>query len=222
MTAENALLDYKRYAIAILGDAETGKTALRQRVCENRFVSTYEMSYGLALGAVTYPDYSARLQLCDYSGGNIYRPNLLSSLKTTQPTVFILLFDVTHAGSFAGLTIWLEEIQKSNPALSKDKILLVGSKIDLEERRQISLEQAEKFSKEQGLMGYVEISAKTNKNIDVVFNTILENIANNNLHAKKANELSFMYPYPGKKHHSEHNSNESTDAACSLPTCSIF
>ncbi len=222
MAAENTLLDHTSYTIAIVGDARTGKTALRQRVCESRFAPTYEMTYGLTLGTVIYPDYSARLQLCDCSGGSIYRPNLLSNLKTTQPAACILLFDLTYAESFTGLTTWLKEIQDSNPALSRDKILLVGTKIDREESRQVSLEQAEKFSKEQALMGYVEISAKTGKNVTIVFETILKNITSNNLPDKKSSELSFMYPYPGTKSHTERNAADSTAAACSIPSCSIF
>ena len=47
------------------------------------------------------------------------------------------------------------------------KLLLIGNKCDLEERRVVSSERGEEFAQSQGIP-FMETSAKTNHNIDEV------------------------------------------------------
>lgn len=47
-------------------------------------------------------------------------------------------------------------------------IMLIGNKCDLEEKRQVSKEEGEKFAKDHGLF-FLETSAKTDHNVDEVF-----------------------------------------------------
>lgn len=47
------------------------------------------------------------------------------------------------------------------------KILLVGNKCDLEQRRQVSTEEGERFAKENDLI-FMETSAKTAFNVEEV------------------------------------------------------
>ena len=56
-------------------------------------------------------------------------------------------------------------------------IILVGNKADLEEKRCVSKEQAEQLANELNLM-YFETSAKSNQNVDEVFNFTAKEIVN--------------------------------------------
>jgi Ras-related protein Rab-2A len=51
-------------------------------------------------------------------------------------------------------------------------IILVGNKVDLVEgggvARQVTEEEAREFAERHGLVGYIETSAKTGKNVDEV------------------------------------------------------
>lgn len=47
--------------------------------------------------------------------------------------------------------------------------MLIGNKCDLEEKRQVSKEEGEKFAKENGIF-FIEASAKTDNNVDEVNN----------------------------------------------------
>ena len=60
--------------------------------------------------------------------------------------------------TFSHLTRWLEEVrQNGNPDMV---IMLIGNKCDLDQRRQVSTEEGERFAKENQLI-FMETSAKT-------------------------------------------------------------
>ena len=55
------------------------------------------------------------------------------------------------------------------------KILLVGNKCDLENKREVSFQEGEEFANNNE-MEFIETSAKTGKNVDKAFNSLLEGI----------------------------------------------
>lgn len=63
-----------------------------------------------------------------------------------------------------------EQILRVKAEEDKIPLLLVGNKSDLEERRQVSVEEARGKAEEWGVQ-YVETSAKTRANVDKVQNT---------------------------------------------------
>lgn len=63
------------------------------------------------------------------------------------------------------MTRWLEEVrQNGNPDMV---IMLIGNKCDLDQRRQVSTEEGERFAKDNGLI-FLETSAKTAYNVEDV------------------------------------------------------
>jgi Ras-related protein Rab-2A len=68
------------------------------------------------------------------------------------------------------LTRWLEEVrQNGNPDMV---IMLIGNKSDLDQRRQVSTEEGERFAKDNNLI-FMETSAKTAFNVEEVFNLLV-------------------------------------------------
>ena len=57
-------------------------------------------------------------------------------------------------------------------------ILVVGNKLDLSDRREVSREEAENFANENGLQ-YIETSAKTSENVEEAFINSAKNIYEN-------------------------------------------
>ena len=55
--------------------------------------------------------------------------------------------------------------QNGNPDTT---IMLIGNKADLDSRRQVSMEEGERFARENGLI-FLETSAKTAHNVEDVF-----------------------------------------------------
>ena len=61
---------------------------------------------------------------------------------------------------------WLNEIDRY--ATQNVNKLLVGNKLDLDDKRAVSTEEAEAFAKERGIP-FLETSAKDDKNVDAAF-----------------------------------------------------
>ena len=81
------------------------------------------------------------------------------------------MYDITDKSSLSALTDQINEIEQHFE--SNITLILVGNKSDLEEDRQVTTEDGQKFAEEFG-MEFFEVSAKENKNIDEVFSTLFE------------------------------------------------
>lgn len=88
----------------------------------------------------------------------------------------LLVFDLTHRPSFLACTSWLDDLRRYG---EEDLlILLVGNKLDLITSaepatgtaggREVAAIEAESWAKENGLIGYVETSAKLGNNVESV------------------------------------------------------
>ncbi len=84
----------------------------------------------------------------------------------------ILMYDITSVKSLKKLSEWY---QKAKNQLDYDvPILLVGNKLDLEENREVSKEQLEKFKEENYISESMEISLKSGGNVEKMFLRITE------------------------------------------------
>jgi GTPase SAR1 family protein len=75
-------------------------------------------------------------------------------------------FGIDNEDSFASLDGWVKEAREN--AHEEAVLFLVGAKSDLEFYRKVTTEQAHAYLKEVGAVFYIETSAKTGNNIDLV------------------------------------------------------
>ena len=69
--------------------------------------------------------------------------------------------------SFTEIDGWLKDLrQNSNPDV---KIFLVGNKVDLEDKRVVTTEEAKKFYEDLEMEYFIESSAKTGLNVENIF-----------------------------------------------------
>ena len=95
----------------------------------------------------------------------------------------MVVFDVTDIESFNNINSWLIEIEKNaNKNVYK---ILIGNKCDLEDKRQVTYEQAKEFADSYG-MKYIETSAKTNQNVHEAYVTMTKEIISNTQNNEKA------------------------------------
>ena len=80
----------------------------------------------------------------------------------------ICVFAVNDADSFVGAKDWVKEMRSK--ATENAIIVLCANKVDTTDRR-VSREEADSFAAANGLL-YIEASAKTGENVDLIFNTL--------------------------------------------------
>jgi len=89
----------------------------------------------------------------------------------------LLVYDTTRRATFNHVTSWLTDARNlTNP---NTVIVLIGNKIDMEEHRDVSYEEAAAFAKENDLI-FIETSAKSGQNVEEAFlktaNLIFQNV----------------------------------------------
>ncbi|MBY9001677.1 MAG: GTP-binding protein [Candidatus Heimdallarchaeota archaeon] len=81
-----------------------------------------------------------------------------------------LIFDITKRESFEKLNFWLGKLEEG---VGKVPVIIVGNKIDLDGKRQVSKEEGEEFADKLGTI-YFEVSAKENANLFSMFKKMAE------------------------------------------------
>lgn len=83
----------------------------------------------------------------------------------------VVVYDITQSSSLEKARTWIRELQRQ--ADRSIVIALCGNKADLEERRQVTQEEAKKYAEEEGLM-WSETSAKSGDGVQEIFTEIGE------------------------------------------------
>jgi len=162
----------------VVGDGAVGKTCLLISYTTNKFPSEYVPTvFDNYAVTVMIGDDPYTLGLFDTAGQEDY--DRLRPLSYPQTDVFLVCFSVTSQASFENVKEkWIPEVKHHCPGVP---IILVGTQVDLREdqgmkqklERQkqmpISYDQADRRSKEEGCVKYVECSALTQKGLKNVF-----------------------------------------------------
>ena len=163
--------DYPRFDLSfklvVIGDSGVGKSSLTKRATTDTFDIYYSPTIGFEYYTfkIRIKDTDVRLQIWDTCGQENYR-SLISSFYRNS-SIAILVYAIDNKNSFKNLEVWMNDLKmNSNPDV---KIFLIGNKSDLENRREVSYSEAEKFSKEHGMNFFLEASAKTGINAEKIF-----------------------------------------------------
>ncbi|OHT03763.1 Ras family protein [Tritrichomonas foetus] len=178
----NADPDYK-FKICVIGSAGCGKTAMVDQLITHKFQEQTKTTVGVDYRPYqfTINDFIIQLELWDTAGQEQYKA--VAKTYFRNATGCVLVFDTTDQASFNELSFWLQQFrQLADP---NAMILLVGNKIDLEDKRQIQPDVAEQFAKDN-LLVYVETSALTGHNIKETF----ERVAHGLFDLVKTNKLN--------------------------------
>lgn len=155
------------FKIIIIGDSGVGKSSLTLRATKNQFQDYYNATVGFEFFSqnIKMDDTIIKLQMWDTCGQEIYRSLISSFYKNSS--LAMIMYSIEDEESFRHLDYWIKEIKNnSNPDI---KIILIGNKVDLEDKRTVSKEEEEKFAKENGIEEVYETSAKTGFNAKNIF-----------------------------------------------------
>ena len=118
-----------------------------------------------------------KAQIWDSAGQERYKAIVAGHYRRAAGA--LIVYDVTKKSTFEHITNWLKNI---NEMAEKNCITyLIGNKIDLldsnNNSREVSVEEAQKYAKENGLK-YYETSALTSVRINDCFEDLLQEIYN--------------------------------------------
>ena len=184
--------DYNMYDLSfkmiVIGDAGVGKSCLTAKASKGVFEESYSATVGFEFLVfnVKLNEKVVKLQIWDTCGQEIYR-SLISSFYRNA-SLAMMVYAIDNKESFNHIEAWLKEVKlQSNPDI---KIFLIGNKSDLEEQRQVQLDEAKKFKEENGIHYFNEASAKCGINAKEVFVEAAKLLYNEHLKYKsRANKI---------------------------------
>lgn len=150
----------------IIGDTGVGKSCLLLQFTDKRFQPIHDLTIGVEFGArsIQVDNKTIKLQIWDTAGQESFRSITRSYYRGAAGA--LLVYDITRRDTFNHLSRWLEEARQNS---HQDMvIMLIGNKSDLEQRRQVSTEEGEKFAKDNDMI-FLETSAKTAFHVEDAF-----------------------------------------------------
>ena len=184
---ENSIMCDLSYKIIVIGNAFVGKSSLVDRATKNRFLEDYNTTIGFDYCSfyVKYNSKIIKLQIWDTCGQEVYQSLITNFFRSSS--MAIMVYAINDRDSFDNIDEWLKEIKKeSSPDI---KIILIGNKVDLENERVISYEEAKKYANDYNFLTFFETSAKTGFNTKKIFVDAAINLYEEHIKYKK-NESS--------------------------------
>ena len=160
------------YKILLLGDASVGKTSFTKRYCYNIFNPSERLTIGVDFHVKTIELNNKRIKLQLWDVGGEARFRFLLPTYCLGANAAFLLYDITRPTTLDNISEWITIVRlKGGPI----PIMLVGSKLDLEKtQRKVQREYGIQIAEKNGMVSFVEMSAKENVNVDDAFRVLTE------------------------------------------------
>ena len=158
-----------KYKICLAGSKDVGKSSLIARFCDDIFNENTIGTIGVAFKKknIDIDDkIKIELNIWDFGGEEKYRS--LFPQYCNGASAALILYDTTSKESLKDVANWVKIIK--NNALENVVLVLIGTKIDLKDKLEISKAEAKKESQKFNFKGdIVETSAKTGENVEKAF-----------------------------------------------------
>jgi small GTP-binding protein len=155
------------FKLIVIGDSGVGKSCLTNNAIKNTFDDAYNATVGFEFFTfnIKLNNKVVKLQIWDTCGQELYRSLITNFYRNTS--LAIMVYAINSKDSFENIEMWLRELRThSSPDA---KVFLIGNKVDLEKEREIKKEQGEAYSKENKIDLFMEASAKTGINAQIIF-----------------------------------------------------
>ena len=158
-------VDEIKLKILILGDSAVGKTTLLLKYVDGYFPTIYVATIGVEykIKKINLNGININLQIWDTAGQERFKGITKNFLKGADGIIYT--YDITNKTSFDNLKNWILTAEES---ISDFKTIIIGNKTDLEEKRKVSTEVAQKYCQKQNIKGF-EVSAKNGSNVNESF-----------------------------------------------------
>ena len=163
------------FKMCVFGDSGVGKSTLINRYITAKFDYDLKSTLGAAIlmKFIETETMKITLQIWDFAGEERFRSLLPSYAQGSSAAIFMC--DISNRDSITNIDKWLstfnEGLKNRNP---KFPLIVVGGKLDLEEKRTLSKKDIEAILTVREEFDYIECSSKTGENVDLLFQTIVD------------------------------------------------
>uniref|UniRef100_A0A6B2LMC4 Uncharacterized protein n=1 Tax=Arcella intermedia TaxID=1963864 RepID=A0A6B2LMC4_9EUKA len=151
----------------MIGECGVGKSCLLRRFAQGSFTEEYQKTIGVEFGTkeIIAGGHKNKLQIWDTSGDERF-DGVTRSYYLGSIGIFIL-YDITDAQTFAKVPKWIDRVRQHS-CREGLHVMLVGTKADQEQNRQISTQEGQGLADLHHLH-FMETSAKDMLNVEEVF-----------------------------------------------------
>ena len=155
------------FKLIIIGASGVGKSCLMKRVMDGEFKDEHQVTIGVEFGSygLKLGEKLIKMQVWDTAGQESYKS--VTRIFYRGAHCVFLTYDITRQETFKDLTEWLREVRQH--AAEDVLIYTVGNKADMEDARQVNINEAIDFAKSQNISKCFETSAKTGEVVEEVF-----------------------------------------------------
>jgi small GTP-binding protein len=161
------------FKIVIIGDSSVGKSSIVSRLLQHRFNDNIQHTIGASyiIYNKTINDINIRFEIWDTAGQEKY--NSITPLYYRKANIAIIVYDLTDINTFEKAKYWINEIRKNNEV---SLYVLVANKYDIINDENNDLIKKGHIFAENNNMTFFITSAKTGKNISILFDEIACNM----------------------------------------------
>lgn len=162
-----------KFKVAIVGDSGVGKSTILSSYKGERFNPCYVQTREREIKntRVDSGNGFAELQIWDTPGNDLCRTITAAYVREDVRGV-VVVFDVTSYDSYLNVQHWVKTV-KQYAGHDNVKFVFVGNKSDLKGKRKVTEEHGEELANQHN-GAYIDASAKTNKNINMIFKRMAE------------------------------------------------
>ncbi len=162
------------FKICVFGDGGVGKTTLIKKYVTGIFSESTIMTIGVDFHVkqIQIDDNQVSLQIWDFAGEARFRFLLPTYVRGASGAIF--MFDITRYSSLKNIGTWSEVIDVCTDEITRPlPIVLVGSKLDLAEKRAVHSDYGHQLKEENALFtDYIECSSLKGENVDIIFENL--------------------------------------------------
>ncbi|PSS09616.1 Ras-related protein like [Actinidia chinensis var. chinensis] len=164
------------FKIVVIGDSAVGKSNLLSRFARDEFDLHSKATVGVEFQTqvLEVDGKEVKAQVWDTAGQERFRA--VTSAYYRGAVGALIVYDISRRTTFDSVKRWLEELDTHcDTTVAR---MLVGNKCDLENIRDVSVDDGKSLADEEGLF-FIETSALDSTNVNAAFEIVIREIYNN-------------------------------------------